>query len=181
MDGKPLAVALLMLVLSSCSALKVLHYMEESGDERGMLVGDEFRSGQVVYRIGSLGEGWKLVELPGGDLAFHNPSLGATVTLSSACGVEARQPLDVLATSQVIGIRGKQVLSSEPIVVDGASGLKTEWRGEVNGEEVVICGVVFKRGGCVFDIVYTSVPDGYERGLGRFLEFVSSFVFVRRP
>ncbi len=180
MPSKPLMFVFVVLALSSCSAFKVLRYMSGGGDE-GSLVGNEFRSKQVVYRVGSLGEGWERVKLPGGDLAFHNPSLGAAVTVSSACGVEARQPLSVLAKSQVIGVGNKEVLSSERLVVDGVPALKIVWRGEVEGETVLICGIVLKRGGCVFDLVYTSVPDGYERGLGEFLEFVQSFAFVRRP
>jgi len=163
--------------LNSCSITRFIGYYAAADDDKsGNLHGQVFKTDDTSYRIGALPASWKRNKVAGGDLAFANSQIDATMTVNSTCNEKKKNySLKALSESLLIGIRGKEALEREEITVDGQQALKTIYIGSLNNVPIKIATVVLKKDICIYDFTYASSPENFDLGIIDFNNFVSQF------
>ncbi|MGB2692428.1 MAG: hypothetical protein WBB48_12335 [Thermodesulfobacteriota bacterium] len=163
--------------LNSCSVTKFIGYYAAADDDNsGKLEEQVFQTDDTSYRIGALPASWKRNKIDGGDLAFTNSQIDATMTVNSTCNEKKKNySLRALSESLLIGIKGKEALEREEIIVDGQQALKTIYTGSLNNVPIKIATVVLRKDICIFDFTYASSPDRFDLGIVDFDNFVSQF------
>ena len=164
-----------VLMVSSCSVFKFAQIYTSSEPGNGELNGNIFTSDQTRYRIGDLGDNWKLVNIDYGDLFFTNNKSSAITVNSSCSPKKANYSLSVLAGSLLVGIAGKKLIGRELIQVDGEDALFSLYDAEVEGDNIKIATVVFKKGQCVYDFSYLNINNEFDTYINEFVEFLSEF------
>lgn len=166
-----------IVCLNSCSVTRFIGYYASAGSNNsGELKGQVFQTDNTSYRIGTLPNSWKRNNIEGGDLAYSNTQFDATMTVNSTCNEKKKNySLKALSESLLIGIRGKEALEREEIIVDGQKALKTIYIGRLDNVPIKITTVVLKKGICIYDFTYASSPEHFEIGIVDFNNFVSQF------
>ncbi|MEW6145546.1 MAG: hypothetical protein AB1598_11060 [Thermodesulfobacteriota bacterium] len=163
--------------LGSCSIGKFVGYYASAGSgDKGKLDGQVYTSDSTSYRIGSLPDGWKRIDIEGGDLAFSNPSNDSTITVNSTCDErKMKYSLKALSESLIVGVKDKKAESRQETQIDGQPALMTVYTGSLNNTPVKIETRVFKMNNCVYDFTYASSPARFDTGAQVFNEFISQF------
>src|SRR3990170_1819563 len=69
---------------SSCSVIKFArYYASADNSSSGKLSGQVYESKDTIYEIGKLSDKWKRINIKGGDLAFWDEAIQATITVNS--------------------------------------------------------------------------------------------------
>ncbi len=165
------------ILLGSCSVAKFVGYYASAGSgNKGKLDGQIYTSESTSYRIGTLPEGWKRINIEGGDLAFSNSLADSTITVNSTCDErKMKYSLKALSESLIVGMKNKKAESRRDIEIDGQPALSTIYTGSLDNEPVVIETRVFKKSDCVYDFTYASSPDKFGSGAEVFDEFTAAF------
>ena len=163
--------------LNSCSLTKFVGYYAAADDDNsGKLNGQTFQTDDTSYTIGALSASWKRNKIDGGDLAFTNSQIDATMTVNSTCNEKKKNySLKALSESLLIGIKGKEALERKEITVDGQQALRTIYIGSLNNVPITIATVVLKKNICIYDFTYASSPANFDNGIVDFDTFVSQF------
>lgn len=163
--------------LNSCAVTKFVGYYAAADDDNsGKLSGQTFQTDDTSYTIGVLPASWKRKKIEGGDLAFTNSQIEATMTVNSTCNEKKKNySLKALSESLLIGIKGKEALDRKEITVDGRQALRTIYIGSLNNVPITIATVVLKKDICIYDFTYASSPTNFDLGIVDFDTFVSQF------
>ncbi len=165
-----------ILTLSSCSVFKFAKIYTSSDPGSGELQGDVYKTELTSYRIGSLGDNWKRVNIDYGDLFYASRNRTSAITVNSSCGPnKSKYSLSALAGSLLVGIKGKKLVERELVQVDGQDALFSVYDAEFEGNDLKIATVVFKKGQCVYDFSYSNINDEFETYLKEFVKFISEF------
>ncbi|MCH8029941.1 MAG: hypothetical protein IH874_08435 [Candidatus Dadabacteria bacterium] len=177
---KPLhfLVLFVSLISSSCSLARFVKIYAGHSPNSGELQGRVFISRDTDYEIGELPPGWTRIKVEGGDLAFYNQDIGATITVNSICG-KPRYSYEAIMDALFIGIKDKEEVSRDEPLIDGERGLGVVVKGVIDGVPVVLRGVVVRKGGCVYDFTYGAMPQGFEVGRGEYEGFINGFRVIR--
>lgn len=171
----PVFVAL-ALTISSCSVFKFAKIYASSDPGSGQLQGDVYTTDLTSYRIGTLANNWKRVNIDYGDLFFTNKKRTSAITVNSSCGPnKTKYSLTALAGSLLVGIKGKQLIERELIQVDGQEALFSLYDAKYEGEDLKISTVVFKKEQCVYDFSYSNINDEFDTYFKEFVTFLSKF------
>lgn len=178
---KRLSVILIFFValFSSCSIVKFARFYASADTPKGKLTGRVYESKFTSYEIGKLSDNWKEIKIDGGDIAFWNGNVGATITVDSTCNQKGKYSLKALSEPLVIGIADKQMVERNELSIDGEKALESIYLGKLDNVSIKLSAVVLKKGSCVYDLTYASSPDNFDRGLGDFKEFVSRFKVLK--
>jgi len=165
-----------VMTISSCSVFKFGKIYASSDPESGQLHGDIYKKDLTSYRIGSLGDNWKLVNIDYGDLFYTNNKKTSAITVNSSCGPnKAKYSLSALAGSLLIGVKGKKLIERELIQVDEEDALFSLYDAKIEGDDIKLATVVFKKGQCVYDFSYLNINDEFDTYLNEFVKFISEF------
>ncbi|GBD38198.1 hypothetical protein HRbin37_00443 [bacterium HR37] len=168
-------------LMASCSVVRFARYYASSDTDEGKFKGRVYRSRDTAYSIGVLSEGWKRIDLRGGDIAFWNEALKATITVNSTCNERiGNEPLNNLVDSLLVGFSDKELERKEEVTVSGQRAIDTVYRGKVKDTYVKLNIVVLKKDNCVYDLTYASLPESFDLGIGEFREFVSQFRILKK-
>lgn len=166
------------LLLCSCSAAKFALTYSSTGDGTGKMEGRVYSSKRNSYRVAELSDGWRRVEIEGGDAAFHNPAGGLAVTVDSVCGGR-EYTLEKLSDSLLAGVGKKTMKTRRPVPVGDGEGLYSEYDAVLDGRNFGLATVVYKSPKCRYDFSYSASPADFAPNLGEFLDFVSGFEEIR--
>ena len=168
--------AVTILALSSCSVFKFAKIYTSSDPGSGELHGDVYKTELTSYRIGNLGDNWKRVKIDYGDLFFANNNKTSAITVNSSCGPnKANYSLSALSGSLLVGLKGKELIDRELVVIDGEEALFSVYDAEFEGDDLKIATAVFKKGQCVYDFSYSNINDDFDTYLEEFVKFLSEF------
>ena len=141
---------------------------------------DRVCAGDVCYRVGALGPGWRLVHQEGASIGFFSDGVGAVVEANATCRDDAdAAPLGALTRQLLIGYTDRHIQSQETVPLDQREALRTRVQAKLDGVPMVLDLFVMKRNGCIFDLSYAAPPDGYARGADDFARFVGGFADAR--
>ena len=166
-------------LFNSCSIVKFARYYASADTPKGKLTGQLYESKFTSYEIGKLSDKWNEIKIEGGDLAFWNGEVGATITVNSTCNQKGKYSLKALSEPLVIGIADKQMVGRNELSIDGEKALESIYLGKLDNVSVKLSAVVLKKGRCVYDLTYASSPDDFDRGFGDFKEFASQFKVLK--
>jgi hypothetical protein len=115
------------------------------------------------------------------DVAYQSKSSASIISLDSACRLApdpsrlgAERDLKTLTDLLLLGITDVTLREERGMEVQKTPALETTIKGKLNGESMQIRTVVLKRQNCVYDLVYMSRPQYFERQLSDFSHFVAS-------
>lgn len=169
-------IAFTVLTLNSCSVFKFAKIYTSSDPGSGELHGDVYKTELTSYRIGSLGNNWKRVDIEYGDLFYTNESKTSAITVNSSCGPnKANYSLSALSGSLLVGVKGKQLIDRELVVIDGEEALFAVYDAVFEGDDLKIATAVFKKGQCVYDFSYSNINNEFDVYLEQFVKFISEF------
>lgn len=133
---------------------------------------------KMKVRYGTLPEAWKPASMEGLDAAWYHAELGSTIGLSVVCDDVGDASLHALAQRQLVGIDHREVLAQGTVPVDGR--IAEDWvvKGSVDGVELRLNLVVFRRDECVVDMNLIAPPHTFEAARADFRGFVTGFGVV---
>jgi len=168
-------------LLTSCSVVRFARYYASSDTDEGKFRGRVYRSRDTAYSIGVLSEEWKRIDLRGGDIAFWNEALKATITVNSTCNERiGNESLNNLVDFLLVGFSDKKMERKEEVIVSGQRAVNAVYRGKVKDTYVKLNIVVLKKDRCVYDLTYASLPESFDLGIEEFREFVSQFRILEK-
>jgi hypothetical protein len=165
---------------SSCSVAKFARYYASADTSPGKLTGRVYESKDTSYEIGKLSDNWRRINIEGGDIAFWNGDLRATITVNSTCRKKTNYSLKALSQSLLIGITDKQMVETRELTINGEKALESIYLGKLDNVSIKLGAVVLKKDNCVYDFTYTSSPDDFDGGFDDFREFVSQFKVIKK-
>jgi hypothetical protein len=152
------------------------YYASAGTGNKGKLDGQVYTSDASSYQIGALPDGWKRIDIEGGDLAFSDSYNDSTITVNSTCDErKMKYSLKALSESLIVGVKDKKAESRQETQIDGQQALSTIYTGSLANVPVKIETRVFKKNNCVYDFTYASSPDKFDSGAQVFNDFVSQF------
>lgn len=167
----------LILIFSSCFGGGV--------DKRGSVIG--YRNGVVQteggsFRIGGLPAGWIRKTFSYRAVLFVHESLNASISVNSFCkGSFDDGPLEALSRQIFYGVTEQKIRQKQKLRLDNRDALRTVLSGKVDGAPVMLDAVVLKMNECVFDLVYSSIPEDYAAGAGDFENVYEGFHYISGP
>ena len=168
----------LILLTYSCSGAKFIKAYS-SLDTKKTFTDQIFIKRDITYKVGDLGQGWELIDLDYGDLAFYSPSLGSTININSTCS-NARKHYDltILSDSLLTGFKNKQLLLRSVVSVNNDDALESKYYGEYKNAEVVMSIVVYQKEFCVYDFSYVSSKPNFDEGYKEYIDFIADFRLI---
>lgn len=127
------------------------------------------------FTHGSLPAEWKKTEVKGLAAAFYHSGYGATAGVAPVCEGIQDQTLESLAQQELVGLEQRETLEEKRVTVDGREAVEWVVRGSVDGVEMRVNLVVFRKDGCVYDLNLVSKPERFDEARAEFQGFVSGF------
>lgn len=156
----------LLLTLMGCATTRV---------HDGFLI-DETRG----FKVPVLRDGWSPIEARGVEIAYRAEPGGQIAALFVSCNGEQGLPLRTLARRLFFGIGAKQIVTQEPISLDGAEAIHTVLEGRLSDTDVMVSSYVTKDAACVYDLVYVATPAAFPKRLSEFERFVRGWAFTTK-
>src|SRR3972149_1810893 len=165
---------------SSCSVIKFArYYASADNSSSGKLSGQVYESKDTIYEIGKLSDKWKRINIKGGDLAFWDEAVQATITVNSTCDIKANYNLKALSKFVSYRYKDKQMVEEKEITISGEKALESIYLAKMDNDSVKLCAVVMKNDTCIYDFTYTSSPDKFDIGFSEFKDFLSQFRVIK--
>ena len=130
------------------------------------------------FRHGELPGGWEATKVAGLAVAFYHEGYGATAGVAPVCDGLTDASLESLAQQELIGLEQREKIEESRVTVDGREAIDWVVKGSMDGVEVVLNLVVFRREGCVYDLNLVSRPDTFEKARSEFRGFVGGFAVL---
>ena len=143
------------------------------------LQGDTFHGDGFAFRIGSLPESWKRVDVSHAALAFRDERDGATIVLNGRCGVDGEDvPLESLTQHLFLRFTEREIEEQKVIPFDRREAMRTVLTAKLDGVPMKFDVWVLKKDGCVYDLAFMAAPPRFARGASEFEHFVRAFATV---
>jgi hypothetical protein len=143
--------------------------------------GERVCAGDVCYRVGALGGGWRMVHQEGASVGYFSDSVGGVIEANATCRDDAEAaPLPTLTRQLLIGYTDRKVESQATVPLDRREALRTRVAVKLDGVPMTLDLYVMKRNGCIFDLSYAAPPDAFARGADDFQRFVDGFGDARQ-
>lgn len=133
-------------------------------------------TGKVVdFSHGPLPAEWKKTEVKGLAVAYYHSGYGATAGVAPGCEGISDSTLESLAQQELIGLEQREMLEEKRVTVDGREAVEWVVKGSVDGVEMRVNLVVFRKDGCVYDLNLVSRPETFSQARTDFQAFVAGF------
>lgn len=133
-------------------------------------------TGKVLdFSHGPLPAEWKKTEVAGLAVAYYHSGYGATAGVAPACEGISDTTLESLAQQELIGLEQREMLEEKRVTVDGREAVEWVVKGSVDGVEMRVNLVVFRKDGCVYDLNLVSRPETFSQARTDFQAFVAGF------
>lgn len=127
------------------------------------------------FSHGPLPAEWKKTDVKGLAVAYYHSAYGATAGVAPVCEGVSDSTLESLARQELIGLEQRELLEENRIRVDGREAVEWVVKGSVDGVEMRVNLVVFRKDGCVYDLNLVSRPETFETARTDFRAFVDGF------
>lgn len=121
---------------------------------------------------------WHVVESSGVDLTIQNAGSAARMAVSASCPARETGSLPALARHLLFGLRDVRRVRQEPILIDGVTGLDTEFIGTWEEKRVQVRSVVIREGNCLYDLFFVAPPERFGVQRADFDAFLNSWEFL---
>lgn len=143
----------------------------------------DYRSGKVImkkgfYQVGELPSSWTRQKLDKAVINFRNENLQSNLATEAFCD-RAYNDSNLKSLTQHLfgGMQETEILSEDPLMLDGRAAQYTHLSGKMDGVPVKVGIVVIKKDWCLFDFFLVSSPESYEAAHRDFVNFYQGFQF----
>jgi hypothetical protein len=127
--------------------------------------------GDLTLQLGPVPEGWRRIDVDGGDVAYRDEARGGSALLDVRCRRDDDAPLAALTAHLIMGTTDRTIDKQELVAFDGREALHTLLLAKLDGVSMRYDIYVLKKDGCVNDLVYVAPPDRFEEGAAGFERF----------
>jgi hypothetical protein len=121
--------------------------------------GSVFRGPRVSFQVAPIPASWHRLDVADSDLAFRDDAREASILVNSRCASsDSDAPLVALGGHLIMGTTDRHVTREEVIPFDGREALHTALTARLDGVPMAYDIYVLKKDGCVYDLVYLTVP-----------------------
>jgi len=166
-----------LLLIGSCSTVDFIKAYSSLNTDR-KFKDQIFNKRDITYKVGYLNQGWELLDLEYGDLAFYNKSWTSTININSTCDSTKSYKLTMLSDSLLNGLQNKKLIERSIVTVNKEDGLESKYLGEFEKNKVKMSIVVYKNEYCIYDFSYVSDEVYFEKGYADYKKFVSDFELI---
>ncbi len=163
----------------ACAAL-----LGAAGCASGSAVADDgkVRSDVANYSVKPpAASGWKEVSAGDSDASWIHETYHATLMVNALCEGVDDAPLTALTNHLLFGTTDREFVEQEEVMVSRRAALESTVNFKLDGVPRRMKALVMKKDGCVYDIVYASPPDTFEKGLSGYASLRSNFDVKARP
>ncbi|WP_373048513.1 hypothetical protein [Vulgatibacter sp.] len=126
----------------------------------GTLRDGTFRDAEASYRLGALPDSWERVAFSDNDLAWTDGA-GRVIAVNALCDGHGDPSLKVLTDHLLLGFEEREILEREQMEIAGRGALRTRANARLDGVPVEMELTLLKKGGCVYDLIYTAPPGTF--------------------
>lgn len=138
--------------------------------------GRVYRGSEVQFRVGTLPDSWRRIEVEGAALSFRDDPSGATVAVNGRCGVDGDDvPLAALTHHLFLNFTKRVIVTQKELVIDGRGALRTELDAHLDGVPKRFVVYVLKKDGCVYDFMWIGDESTKASSVEQFDHFVAGF------
>ena len=152
-----------------------------AGCATGRIVDGMYRDSAYGYEVRLPTAPWVLVSLDGATLSFKAPVLGAAMAMDVECKDPEEGELPWVARHLFFGLRDTRVQERVAFRLHGVEGFRSRLLATLDGLAVEVEGVTARRGGCLYDFMYSAPPAEFPRGRPDFEAFVNSWTPLTQP
>src|ERR1700689_5873889 len=127
--------------------------------------------GDLALQLGPVPEGWRRVEVDGGDLAYRDDARAASALLDVRCRRDDDAPLASLTAHLIMGTTERAIDKQKVVAFDGREAMHTLLYAKLDTVPMRYDIYVLKKDGCVEDIVYVAPPEHFQDGAADFERF----------
>ncbi len=140
------------------------------------LEGGVYREGPIAFRVASIPDGWRRLDMHDAALAFRDDAHQASILINARCNPDDQgTPLASLTEHLIMGTTERDYRLEETIPFDAREARHTVLRAKLDGVLMAYDIFVMKKDGCVYDLVYVSPPDSFDSGAPAFDRFARNF------
>jgi hypothetical protein len=118
---------------------------------------------------------FKEIKSSSADRAWLSDKTGNTISYFSECGNPNDPSLATLESDALTALNDYQTLKSQDLTFNERAARQTTAHGQVDGVDVQLMVVVFKRNSCNYTVSYGGVQKNFDKESGAFQKFLSKF------
>ncbi len=135
-----------------------------------------YRGQGMAFRVGDVPGSWRSIDTDGALLAFRDDEAEATIAVNGRCGKDGDDvPLPALTHHLFIYFTDRELVSEQPLELDGRAALRTELTARLDGVPKHFTVYVLKKDGCVYDFLYIAALASPHSAQDQFERFVRGF------
>jgi hypothetical protein len=119
--------------------------------------------------------GFKKIPTPHVDEAWRKDSTGSTISFLSECDPTTDTNLQQLQMSVLRDIRNSNTISEEDIDFNKRTAKRSYVKGNVDGIDIEMDLLVFKKNNCNFILTYIGLPENFKSDQREFQIFIDRF------
>ena len=128
-----------------------------------------------IYQYNPPRAPWHTIESRVDDVAFQNADTKDVITIYSVCGQYQDQSLEELTKNVIVGIEERKSTEQKEFTIDSMSAMETKLIGKTDGQPIAAIFTVIRSATCVYDIIYASKPEQFEKGAEDYHALIASF------
>jgi len=141
----------------------------------GVLENNAFKKRDLTYQIGTPKNSWRRLFVEDADLAWINQNEDSAILVNSQCKDIKDLPLKALTVQLLIGMTEQNLISQTAKPSAGREALETILTAKIDGVLRKLNIFVFKKDGCVYDIVFSAPPQTYNKEVFAYEEVRNHF------
>lgn len=118
---------------------------------------------------------FKEIKSSSADRAWLSDKTGNTISYFSDCGGANDPSLSTLESDALAALNDYKVSQTQELTFNERAAQQTTAQGQVDGVDVQLMVVVFKRNSCNFTISYGGVKKNFDKESGAFQKFLRKF------
>jgi len=146
----------------------------------GIFIDGIYKNRELKYQIGKLPDYWKRLDVDNYlNLAFYNIKNNAVIYVNGKCRGSSDLPLTIIRTHLLIGFRNKKIIKSQKIKIENREGLHSIIIATLDGVKRKIDYYIFKKNGCLYDLVLISTVEDFYENQKEFKYLVDNFKIIK--
>lgn len=146
---------------------------------RGFLLDGIYKNNELKFFAGSFPKPWKRLAVDGVNLAYYNTKNHAVMYVTGKCKGSSDASLMVLRTHLLIGFKSKAYEASKKIKLHNRTAIHSILSAELDGVTRKVDYYIFKKNGCLFDLVLISSKKVFKQNQIFFKEVVDRFKIIK--
>ncbi len=146
---------------------------------KGFFLDGIYKNEELKFFVGEIKKPWRRLSVETVNLAYYHPKNYGVIYLTGKCKGSSDAPLMVLRTHLLIGFKSKNYEQSKKIMLHGRKAIHSILTAKLDGVSRKIDYYIFKRNGCLFDLVLISPEKSFIENQHFFKQLVTHFKILK--